>query len=772
MRILVQVVAVTLLSAVALGETGQGNQKSAWKAPAWTPVEQVRLLGVYGGRLQRACERLRARPFDELGYVLADVSLDRKRIFTEYSGDISGRMIGVYAYLSHFSPADATRLKEFIAGLPAWQKPDGHFGAVQNLPELNRKKDMPILWGNGRLLIGLMEAYEETHNSVALDAARKLGDYFVATDGVYCKAENLKSVGGEGADAYATCYFSCIEGLVALARETKDARYLKEARRISDLALTVTQFEKFHSHGRLSCVRGFLDLYDLTGDRSYLDGAERDWRTVFDLYRLPTGGISEYFKREDQRDEGCSVSDWLRLNLALWRATGKGLYLDEAERCLKNHFLYQQFAAGGAGHRVMKIIGGEPAAFRSGGTDAYWCCCEHWPRALIDAARLGLTATGDGVSLNLLMDMEVTLQAAGTQWQIRCEEVPGGVRVRLKPEKTVSAALRIHRPAWANDVMIDAPKGIVTRTGADEVVISGQWESAGQTIEARFPRQIRMERTPGGGAILLAGYDLLTAHATPANAWLFENDPKSRPLIAWSEAGKEKDRKKAKEDSKLDGAAMRIPAALVDGATSRATSWRMLDLTPMRQTDGAFPHRCWFEFDLPATGADLNAARNEAALAAVDTPSDNSKIYLVAAATVPCRVVLNGQEVARIKGAEAPLDGFFTANAIGPPTLLLICEPDAKSALPPAVIAQVSGAAKTREGKESPWRVRALTSKESAQSPEAYLADKNWQPAAPLDPARIPSRENRASPLEDLSAPWITGNTDKDHPALAFFYSW
>ena len=47
---------------------------------------------------------------------------------------------------------------------------------------MKRGRDLPILWGNGRLLIGLVEVYEQTGDPKSLEAAKKLGDYFVTTD--------------------------------------------------------------------------------------------------------------------------------------------------------------------------------------------------------------------------------------------------------------------------------------------------------------------------------------------------------------------------------------------------------------------------------------------------------------------------------------------------------------------------------------------------------------------------------------------------------------
>jgi hypothetical protein len=708
-------------------------------------METVRLEGVYGWRLARACDRLHLPPLDDPGYVLADIALDRKRIFAEYSGDISGRMIGAEAFLSCCSKREAATLQRLLQSAPAFQKPDGHFGAAQHLPALQRSSDMPILWGNGRLLIGLVEAYEATGDTNALATARRLGDYFVATDPVYCRKENLQSVGGRHADAFATCYFSCIEGLVALARITGEPRYRKEAERIAELALAETFFDDLHSHGRLTTLRGVVDLYELTGDARWLQGVERDWNMVVERYVLPTGGITELFSRSNGRDEGCAVSDWLRLNLVLWRMTGKGVYLDEAERCLKNHFLYQQFAAGGSGHRPFINVQGEPAAFRGDGADAYWCCCEHWPRALADVARLAVTTAPDGLSVNLLVDATAHLTAAGVRWEVQMRESDDGLEVDAKPLQTTEAALHIHRPAWAAGARLEVPRKLAVHEDPTEWVVSGKWKGR-QAIRVHLAQQVRMERTAAGGTVLFAGYHMLVAHGTPPNAWLFQNLPQAWPTLFWSAGVR-------------DGNVWRVPAT-TQSVGSHSNACHTLHLAPMRYLDGAFPHRCWFVFEVTNTTIRPNAL-----------PSPET-VFLTAAATSPCKVFLNGREIGQTRGWKSPLERFEPAAAKAKNTLLFISEPVADPKAAPAAIAAICGPQGSLKAGQRAWQARALTTQEAAQNPSAILASRGWRQAREFERHRIPSRENTHSVLEDLPPTWFTSDMDAGKPVLALKLTW
>ena len=194
----------------------------AWDAPTLAAPDAARLAGPWATAQALNAERMGAAPLDKTEFILDDVALKQHRKFAEYSGDISGRWIGAAAFLAPQFPKAFAAFPAVMAGFPLYQKGDGHFGADQHLPAIDRKRDMPILWGNGRLV----EVYDRTGDPTALALAKRLGDYFVTTDPIYNKAENIRNVGGSYADGFVTCYFSCIEGMVGLGRVTKDKRYL------------------------------------------------------------------------------------------------------------------------------------------------------------------------------------------------------------------------------------------------------------------------------------------------------------------------------------------------------------------------------------------------------------------------------------------------------------------------------------------------------------------------------------------------------------------
>jgi len=111
-------------------------------------------------------------------FVLADAVPQHVRRFTEFSGDVSGRYIGALAVVAQFSGKEIPELDRVAAKLVLLQKADGHFGDPFSTGEITNS-DMALLWGNGRLLIGLLEYHRLRPTPEVLACARRLGDCFV-----------------------------------------------------------------------------------------------------------------------------------------------------------------------------------------------------------------------------------------------------------------------------------------------------------------------------------------------------------------------------------------------------------------------------------------------------------------------------------------------------------------------------------------------------------------------------------------------------------------
>jgi hypothetical protein len=433
---------------------------SAQPAPAVRLPERVQALGQTREYLQKAYARLSSPPLSELEFVLSDVSFRERRRFTEYSGDVSGRMLGALGASAPLLGDNGVFCEALMKAFAGLQKPDGHFGADQDLSAgANATRDMPILWGNSRLLLALAERSRRTGDAQALKMARGIGDYVISTRPYYGRKENF-GVGDALAAGFTTCYPAMIDGLTALGEVSGDRKYLDEARFIAKLSLIDTKFEKHHSHGRMTAFRGMLDLDRVTGQPEFLDAVRAGCRTLAEQYEFPTGGIPEVCERTYGRDEGCSDADWIRVNLLLWRATGENAYLDAAEHAL-DHLLAAQFSNGGFGHRPVRTLQDGAKNFRAGGfegrgSEAYWCCSMHGTQLLADVAQWSVVSDDSRLLVTWLGEARSTLKIG--QWEVTAEvrrERPDRWKITLVSPQPGELTLRLRVPAWASQVTVD-----------------------------------------------------------------------------------------------------------------------------------------------------------------------------------------------------------------------------------------------------------------------------------------------------------------------------
>jgi DUF1680 family protein len=439
-------------------------------------------------------------------FVVADAVPHHTRRFTEFSGDVSGRYIGAMALAGQYSGRSVPALDRIVTKVLANQRPDGHFGDPMSTDGKIRTADMAMLWGNGRLLIGLVESYGVSRRADVLAASRKLADFFVRIAPVL----NSEAVRAEyNGDKFAVgyiCWTQIIEGAVELYRVTHDARYLQLAK---ELAARTDRHPNQHSHGFLTSVRGVVALYRATGERAYLEQAEREWKGVIESGNLDVdGGVPEMFLPAQKRDEGCSEADWLRLSLDLWRATGNRKYLEAAEHTLFNEFAYNQFHTGDFGHHVASDNGYGPVFAR-----AWWCCTFHGLRAMVDVLENAFREENGAVEYNLPVDG----RTGGVRARSSLER---DGTVRLEVSRAI-ARLRLRVPEWAESVTVsvDGRKaGAAPREGYVEIAVE-----AGDTVAIQYALRTGVVRNKEGNKVaVFRGPWLLAADEAASPAYFDE----------------------------------------------------------------------------------------------------------------------------------------------------------------------------------------------------------------------------------------------------------
>jgi len=420
-------------------------------------------------------------------FVLADAKPQHGRRFTEFSGDVSGRYLGALAAVAEFEGKIPPELDRVAAALVKLQQPDGHFGDPFGTKGI-AKGDMPLLWGNGRLLIGLMEYYRVKPSPEVLDCARRLGDCLVSVGPRFNDPTVLaKYSGNQGYLGY-ICWTQVIEGLVELGRVTHEEKYLKLA---AQVAANTNRIPKQHSHGFVSTLRGILNLYRVTQDEQWLRQAEREWEGIVSSGNLlPHGALPEVFKPGIDRDEGCSEADWLRFCLSLWAETRNPRYLENAELTLFNEFFFNQLSSGDYGHRRITAEG-----VATGTAAAWWCCTFHGLRAFPEIFRAAFHADVQ----QLCYDLPVDGAGALPGFKIRADSAlaqNASVTLTVTEADQAEHTLRLRQPGWADalDLRLNdrTVAGVVT---TNAVEVRRRWQQ-GDKLLIHYPLRTRLTRKP------------------------------------------------------------------------------------------------------------------------------------------------------------------------------------------------------------------------------------------------------------------------------------
>jgi len=477
-------------------------------------------------------------------FVLADAVPAHTRRFTEFSGDVSGRYLDALARAESVTGERIPALDPIIEGLAAAQKPAGFFGDAFPDGEIKAFPHMALLWGNGRMLTGLVEAHRVRGDARALGMARKLGDFFVAIGPRLNDDAVMKTFSGDQHAVGYICWTQTTEGLVGLYAATKDVRYRNLAR---DMAGRVFMHEGQHSHGFLTAIRGMVDLAAATGEKQWLERAAGLWQGVVDSGNLlPHGCIPEAFKPMVMRDEGCSEADWVRLSLKLWQATRDAKYLDAAEHAVFNEFALNQFSTGDFGHRTLSALGAGGAvthAPKGGATNqnfsavsiaygqarAWWCCTFHGLRAFPDIMDAVFHADGNALFYDLPLGGRGRIDGLA----VKADSTLGSdatCRLEAVEADGREHAVAVRCPPWS-----DAPQLTVNGAGAAEregawLTIRRAWRK-GDVVTVRYPLRTRTVKNPSNPAVVGFARGPWMLGVEPDGSAAFFDEPMTKNVI-------------------------------------------------------------------------------------------------------------------------------------------------------------------------------------------------------------------------------------------------
>lgn len=382
-------------------------------------------------RLGLVRQRTRSYPLDSMDFIMIDLERPEgtHRHAYQCTGDLTGRLL---EFLSHADGTDGVhdaRLPELFERILQQLRPSGLFGRIIADPMLTDE----CFAACARLFPGLVYYYELTNDVRALDAAIGLAELTVRTKEIWRK--RLKETGGRAIEFWIT------EPMALLYGVTGKQEYLDFVGMIND-GLEMPD-KGAHAHGYMATLRGLQTAGLVTGDAAWNEKAESARRMIIDRhYELPDGCTPECFTHSGA-NEGCSIADWLMLNLNTGAITGRDEAYARAEHILWNALAFNQWNTGCFGVRSTTPNGYGMTRFE----EAWWCCLHHGGLALVEYARHAVTLHDNAIHVNLLVpgryrlalrngqEAEVritTAYPARAEATIEAVRVPADISLRLR----------------------------------------------------------------------------------------------------------------------------------------------------------------------------------------------------------------------------------------------------------------------------------------------------------------------------------------------------
>ncbi len=381
-------------------------------------------------RIGLARTRMSSYPCDSMDFVMMDLERPDNKNRQAYfcNGDLTGRLLEFLSCSEGVDGKYDPRLNELFERILKQRQPSGYIGRFAAIPGSIKPEDDPLRSGLGaKHFSGLVRYYELTGDKRALEAALGLAELLWTVRDEWKKQKMVSWV---------------IEPLSRLYDITKDPRWMKLSALVRDNIGPLGE-EKTHSHGFMTSIRGLQVMTLLTGDLSWNAIPDQSQKYIIEKQLvMPDGNIPEAFPTS-ARNEGCSIADWILLNLYQGLIHGDDESYEKAERAFWNALAFNQFVTGGFGHRRI--------ASNGYGTDqiheAWWCCTQNGGYAMSEYARHTVTFRNDTIHVNFLTPGEFDILLPGEKWakvkisttypskaeaNIEAENVPDDIKLQIR----------------------------------------------------------------------------------------------------------------------------------------------------------------------------------------------------------------------------------------------------------------------------------------------------------------------------------------------------
>ena len=435
----------------------------------------------------------------------------------------AGRCLGHYLsalslqYRATGDPRFKHRIDYIADELAACQEAfgDGYVGAMPNAREVFARlaaNDGKALYQSRvpwyiihKLMAGLRDASLLAGNARAKTVLVKLSDWEIATtqgmDDTQFQIMLDQEHGGMRevlADVYAM---------------TGDRKYLDLADRfahkkvLDPLAQGQDKLARLHANTQIPKITGSARIYELTGDEREKTIAEYFWNEVVDHHTYIIGGdsTSEHFEPADELTlststaETCNTYNMLKLTRHLFEWDAEVKQADYYENALYNDILASQEPETGMFTYYIALLSGHYRVYSSP-TNSFWCCVGTGMENHTQYGNSIYFHHGDQLFVNLFIPSKLNWQDEGVTLR-QDTTYPNShiMNFKIKTQKPVKLTLNLRYPSWARPGMSVSVNGKQFPSDArpgSYAEVQRVWKN-GDELRVQIPFGLRTEAMPG-----------------------------------------------------------------------------------------------------------------------------------------------------------------------------------------------------------------------------------------------------------------------------------
>jgi DUF1680 family protein len=354
-----------------------------------------------------------------------------------------------------------------------------------------------------KIYAGLLDMYAYCDNKQALEVCTKFADWALARNARLSEEQMQSMLDAE--------HGGMNEALANLYGLTGDRKYLEIAQRFNHMAVIGPASKRqdrltgLHANTQVPKFVGTARQYELTGEEWLKTASVFFWDTVVNERSYVIGGHSdgEQFSPKERLSEAlgpnttetCNTYNMLKLTRRLFCWEPWAEYADYYERALYNHILASQNPETGMMCYYVPLRSGSKKTYNTH-DNSFWCCTG---TGIENHAKYGDSIyfhSDTDLWVNLFVASELNWKSKGLK--LRQETTfpeTGTSRLAFELKKPLKLNLNIRHPYWANEgfeILLNGQKTSVTSNPGSYMTLSRTWKS-GDTVEIVTPFSLRTE---------------------------------------------------------------------------------------------------------------------------------------------------------------------------------------------------------------------------------------------------------------------------------------